>query len=49
MNIELNVIPRQVLDRSIIVTVPDQLEDIERYLRDYIFDNIIKAKFKVIK
>jgi hypothetical protein len=49
MKIQLNVAPRRALNSSVIVTVPDDVEDLESYLRDYIFDNIIVAGFKVVK
>jgi hypothetical protein len=49
MEIELNVKPRRALDSSVIITVPNDVKDLEKYLRDYVFSNIILARFKVVK
>lgn len=49
MKVELSVSIRRMTEEPIVLNVPDDVEDLEGYLRDFVFDNVIKASFRVIK
>jgi hypothetical protein len=48
MKVELSVSIRRMTEEPIVLNVPDDVEDLEGYLRDFVFDHVVKASFKVV-
>ena len=49
MKVELTAAAKYLPGRPIVVSIPDSEEDIERYLRDFVLDNMVTVSFKVVK
>ena len=49
MKVQLTITPKYLPRGPLVISIPDSEEDIERYLKDFIFDEIVKASFHVVR